>query len=444
MLYWLLRAIARVVLHSYYAEVRVQGRHHLSGESPVVVVSTHPNALVDAMLVATTLESKVFITARATLFDSRPLSAFLRRVGVIPLRRQQDVPVGRSAAGSATRNDGSRAQVLEVLRRRNAVLIFPEGVSDDRLHLAPLRSGAARIALQAHDVGLRHLRILPFGLIYEEKERRHSRVLVRIGAPIDVDAWVEDHPRKSPAALTRDLTLLLDHASLGFASGERAAAAIAFANAMRTARSVAGFAGAVASPREETDAGRATDALEYASTDLRARAARFIHSADTLNAQLRAHPGRSTVTSVIRDLSLAVFVFPLAIVGRAFSMTLVRIAHLLALRTLRDNRSRDQPAMRTMLIALVVLPVICGVLAVLLIPWLGPTRTLLSIVLLLAAFLLQTWDFDGLVNAVRRLPRYVFRADRESRCAALVSSARALRNEANSLALALESRPKLG
>lgn len=436
--------MARVVLHSYYGEVRVQGRHHLSGDAPVVVVSTHPNALVDAMLVATTLQSKVFITARATLFDSRPLSAFLRRVGVIPLRRQQDVPSGSSAPGLASRNDGARAQVLEVLQRRNAVLIFPEGVSDDRLHLAPLRSGAARIALQAHDVGLRHLRLLPFGLIYEEKERLHSRVLVRIGAPIDVDAWVGDNPSKSPAALTRDLALLLDRASLGFASGERAAGAIAFASAMRTARSVAVLAGDIASPREEIDTGRATHALHYASADLRARAERFVHATDALSAQLRAGPALSTPTSVIHDLSLAVLVFPLASLGRAFSTTLFRIAHLLALQTLRDDKSRDQPAMRTMLIALVVLPAACGVLAALLVPWLGAARALLSIVVLLAAFLLQAWNYDGLVNAVRRLPRYLLRGDRENRRAALVSSARALRNEAHSLALALESCTELG
>ena len=179
-----------------------------------MLVANHPNALVDAMLVATTLERTVFITARATLFTSRPLSMVLRRLGVIPLLRAQDVPSTGNPSVFAARNGASRAHVIEALRCSAAVLVFPEGISHDGLYMAPLKSGAARLALQAHESNVRNLQILPIGLIYEAKDRVNTTVLVRVGGPIDVDAWCLESPTRSPAGLTREIARQLGHAAL--------------------------------------------------------------------------------------------------------------------------------------------------------------------------------------------------------------------------------------
>ena len=65
--------------------------------------------------------------------------------------------------------------------------IFPEGTVNDALRLKPLKTGAARIALGAREKGARGLRIVPVGLVYEDKTRPRSRVLVRAGEPIDLD-----------------------------------------------------------------------------------------------------------------------------------------------------------------------------------------------------------------------------------------------------------------
>lgn len=219
MLYEFLRGVARTALPLYYGDVHVIGREHIPLHEPILVVANHPNALVDAMLLATSLERRVFITARATLFESWLLSAFLGRLGVIPLMRAQDVAIDATADFRA-RNRGARARVTDVLKDCLAVLVFPEGISHDGPAMAPLRSGAARLALQARESGVTNVQILPIGLVYEKKEKPGTAVCVHIGAPIDVDAWYLDSPTRVSADLTRTIAPRLRRVSRDYPSDD--------------------------------------------------------------------------------------------------------------------------------------------------------------------------------------------------------------------------------
>ena len=59
------------------------------------------------------------------------------------------------------------------------MLIFPEGISHHEPQLAPIKTGAARIALSARDErGIHDLRIVPVGLNFEDKASPRTRVLV--------------------------------------------------------------------------------------------------------------------------------------------------------------------------------------------------------------------------------------------------------------------------
>jgi len=87
MLYQLLRATAAIALRWYYAEIVVQGADHAPRNGPLLIVANHPNALIDPLLVGTTLSRRVLLTAKATLFDHAALAVLLRAVGVVALRR---------------------------------------------------------------------------------------------------------------------------------------------------------------------------------------------------------------------------------------------------------------------------------------------------------------------------------------------------------------------
>src|SRR5690349_3007447 len=166
MLYRLLRVIAAIALRWYYAEIVVQGAGRAPRRGPLLIIANHPNALIDPLLVGTALPRRVMLTAKATLFDNPALSALLHAAGVVPLRRAKDEHPGAQGEAGTNRNAEAFRSVTAALRRGGTVLIFPEGISHDAPTIAPLRTGAARIVLQAHSEGVGGIAMLAIGLIY--------------------------------------------------------------------------------------------------------------------------------------------------------------------------------------------------------------------------------------------------------------------------------------
>ncbi|MEO7714309.1 MAG: lysophospholipid acyltransferase family protein [Gemmatimonadaceae bacterium] len=430
MLYQTLRAAADVALHWYYADIVVQGAERVPSGGPLIIASNHPNALVDALLISTAMRRRVRLTAKATLFEHRLLAPVLRAVGVVPLRRAQDERAVAGAAPVGTRNVESFRQVTETLLRGGTVLIFPEGISHDAPALAPLKSGAARMALAAAEAGARDIRLLPLGLIFERKEKPRSRVLIRIGEPIDVDAW-RASAGTDAAALTTTLDDALRHVTLNFASDARARRAVALARALAAITDAPGSLGQARALTSETELARrierATDALENASPALVRQADGFIARIDALEGRLRARGAvlvdlhvsptlRHGAWFVVRESVVFVVVFPVALLGRVLHWLPLRLARAIAMRPLVADQSRDQPAMRTIVLGLAFVLIWYVIQALLVSRWFGGgVATLWLIALVLAGridFLLR----DRLERGWNRARTYLaLRADPELR-----------------------------
>lgn len=406
MLYQLLRATSSVALRWYYADIVVQGAERIPARGPLIVVSNHPNALVDALVVGTTVRRRLHLTAKATLFEHPLLAPLLRATGVVPLRRARDERTAMHEGGrvAVLRNADAFRFVTEALRRERAVLVFPEGVSHDEPALAPLRTGAARMALAAGDAEVRGVQVLPLGLVFEQKERPRSRVLARVGEPIDVDAWRARTGSDDAARLTADIDAALRRVTLNFGSESRARRALALA---RTLAALAEVPLALGQPRAlatEADIAHrieiATDAIADASPATVRLADELIARVEALEARLatrhvaleeiRISPQlRHGAGFVAREAFVAAFAYPVALVGRATHWLPLRAARALALTPLPGDRSRDQPAMRTIVFGFVLLLVWYVALGVLLARRLGGLAAVLS---LLAIFLAARVD----------------------------------------------------
>jgi 1-acyl-sn-glycerol-3-phosphate acyltransferase len=363
MLYRSLRRVAAIALRWYYAEIVVQGREHV-GDGPLLVVANHPNALIDPLMIGTALRRPVRLTAKATLFEHPLAGALLRAVGVVPLRRASDERGGGRPARPARNADAFR-QVTRALHRGEAILVFPEGISHDDPSLAPLRSGVARMAIQAHDDGVAGLRILPIGLIYERKERPDSRVLVRIGESFGVGAPTTGATPPDVAALTAEIERRLRLVTLNFATADRAARAV------RLAPLMAALGATPASVREpralDADVARrvehAMDALADAAAPLQDASDRLTTRLQLLQEEARRRGVRlddARISTSLRDGArfvaregpLVVLGAICLVLGSAMHWLPLRIARRLARRGLEGNASQDQPAMRTVLFGL--------------------------------------------------------------------------------------------
>lgn len=383
MLYEALRPVARLTLRWYYRSVTVAGRSRVPLSGPVFFAVNHPNALVDALVVASVMPRRVGFTAKSTIFSNPLLAVFLRAVGVVPLKRAADMakaaaaeagsndptqPESKAAAAiDPSRNADSFRAVSTAMAAGKAIVVFPEGISHDAPRLAPLRTGLARMALQAREsLDVRGIKIVPVGLLFERKEEPRSRVLVQIGEPIDVDTFATN--TQSVESLTVLIGERLAAVTLNFESAEDAARIEVISETMAALlepTSTIGEGGpslssvlAISRRAERVRQRLAGDA----SPEFREATAQFEIRLETFRSRLHtehvvvedlyidvgATPG---ARFAVRESLLAAVMTPVSWWGRITHYVPLRVARWLAVR---NARNRDEPAMNTIIIGLML------------------------------------------------------------------------------------------
>jgi len=208
--YRAVRTLLSAGVNVFFRDIQYVGLEHVPGEreGPLVFVGNHPNSLIDPVMLVVSSGRVVHFAAKDKLFQF-PMSLILGALGAVPIARKMD-----RAPGEAVDNTRALSAMYEVLAAGRAVGIFPEGLSHDAAHLARLRSGAARVALDAADRQEGVLvRVIPCGLTYMRRKNFRSRVLVQFGEPVSMDAdWIgqwRDDPRAAGAALTAEIEVRL-------------------------------------------------------------------------------------------------------------------------------------------------------------------------------------------------------------------------------------------
>lgn len=368
-MYPLLRAIAGIALRWYYRDIQVDGRERIPRRRPLLLVVNHPNALVDALLVGWAVPRRVLVTAKSTLFANPFANLFLRALGVVPLFRASDA-VPNERLDPARNLDSFRA-VHGALRRGGTVLIFPEGKTHDEPSLAPLKTGAARIAVAAQDAGdVKDLTVVPIGLTFERKDVPRTRVLVQIGEPIVMRSWTAQQGMSPAESLTAEIDARLRAVTLNYATIDDAARAIQLSSIIAALFDDVRPIGSVdRGLAVETAIARRIDIisarLTLADGAQRAQADRFIHRLDAVQRVASKHGvlledvgialnRRPAVGFTLREGWLLVIGGPFAVWGRINHWFPFRAARAVAMRSVD---SAADPAMRTIVAATVFVSV---------------------------------------------------------------------------------------
>jgi glycerol-3-phosphate O-acyltransferase/dihydroxyacetone phosphate acyltransferase len=199
--YRVVSGLAGLLVRLFYRQVEVVGRERIPTTGALLLAANHQNALVDPMLLMAIVPRPLRALAKAPLFRHPVLAPFLRLAGALPVHRRQDAQGGRPDPAD---NRATFAAVEAALRRGEAVLIFPEGVSQPEPSLQPLRTGAARMALSAHDPAAGHpVTLLPVGLVLHQPGTfRGGWALVVVGDPVPLGA---DPAPAGPAPATPEV-----------------------------------------------------------------------------------------------------------------------------------------------------------------------------------------------------------------------------------------------
>ncbi len=174
--YRALRAVARAAVRAFYSTIEATGLEHVDPRRPTIYAPTHPNSIIDPLLVGLFEDRAIRFVARDGLFQIPGFGALLRAVGAIPVARRtdHDGDVDNAAAFAACQ---------DALREGAVIVLFPEGKTHGRLRVEPLKTGLARIALDAAAAGV-DVAIVPVGLNYLVRHAFRSDVHVAFGEPI--------------------------------------------------------------------------------------------------------------------------------------------------------------------------------------------------------------------------------------------------------------------
>lgn len=449
MIFRLLRLSWRAALAAFFRRIDVEGLENVPREGPLLLVPNHTNAFVDAFLVTYVVPRRVTITAKSTLFGHPVLRLIAWAADAIPLHRRQDRDLGADPRS----NLESLAACRERLARGSggAVCIFPEGVSHSDPQLRPLRTGAARLALDFIDNEGRPLSIVPVGLHYESKERFRSAIWARFGAPIDAASWREANPDAGPRDLNAEIEGRLRSITLNFEDRREAALMRWTAEVLATrglpppvlgredgAASVAERARLAALLTEGSRKLASTHAGEMA--EIEGRVLRYHDELRRLGiapseVYLEMNVGRALLF-LIRELELVLVGLPLALTGLLLHGPAYAIVRAVVRRISKD---RDHWATNAVLVGSAVFPLFAAVelvLAWVFLSW--PFAAALTILLPYSGYyaLLYRDRAGGALQRSRTFLRFLFDRPLQRR---LEEEGRAIVGRIDGLARTLES-----
>lgn len=196
MLYHFLKFLVSIGIRFYYKEIKIINKSNLPDNGPCIYIANHPNTLMDAWMIGYVSKMPIYFMAKGTLFSSSFKSKILRSLNMIPINRRGD----EQAKGVS--NAASFESCYQILKEGKCLLIFPEGTSFLERHLRELKSGTARIALEAEHRNANKLgiKIIPLGLNYIDADRFRSRVLIHIGKAISLENYYNEYEKNQSLA----------------------------------------------------------------------------------------------------------------------------------------------------------------------------------------------------------------------------------------------------
>ncbi|KAH9849378.1 glycerol-3-phosphate-1-acyltransferase [Lenzites betulinus] len=184
----------------FYSEIYVDGQENVPGDGPVIITPCHHNELLDIATLSITIPygRPVCFWAKSTMFKNPLTGAILLSSGSIPVARNPNSTPAPGEEPSAL-HEALFRDTFRALDREEVIGVFPEGTSYTEPGIVQVKDGASRAALEyvrwakeTRGGQGKKVQIVPVGIVYTDKSQYQSRVCVRWGKPIDVEAFAEE------------------------------------------------------------------------------------------------------------------------------------------------------------------------------------------------------------------------------------------------------------
>jgi len=187
LVYYFFRGWISLGLFCYYRKINVNGLENIPKNKPVLFLSNHQNALIDALLIATQCSRKPWFLTRSDVFANTFFKTLFGFLQMLPIYRIRD---GRN---KLSKNHAIFDQCAELLIQNKAIAIFPEANHSLKRRVRPLSKGFTRIIDNAlHQNPNLDLQLVPVGQNYKRPLQVGDSAALYFGKPISVRDLVEN------------------------------------------------------------------------------------------------------------------------------------------------------------------------------------------------------------------------------------------------------------
>ena len=195
---WLysVRLYLKIGLFFYFKNIQIHNLEHIPKDKPVLFLSNHQNALLDALLIATKNGRFSYFLTRAAVFNKPFVSKLLMSLQMLPVYRVRD------GWSKISNNNAIFETCSELLKKNKAIVIFPEGSHNLKRTVRPLSKGFTRIVFDTLEkYPETDLQLIPVGLNFKHAEKCPDNVSVFFGKPLIAKDFVLENKNASVVKL---------------------------------------------------------------------------------------------------------------------------------------------------------------------------------------------------------------------------------------------------
>lgn len=197
---YMIRAYLGLGLFLYFKKIKTVTTYAIPKAKPVLFLSNHQNALLDALLIATRSGRLSYFLTRAGVFNKPWVAKLLGRLRMLPIYRIRD------GWSKLSQNNPIFESCSKLLSRNEALVIFPEGSHNLKRTVRPLSKGFTRIVLDTLEkYPETDLQLIPVGMNFVKAASFGDSAALYFGAPIPAISYRETDKNQSIVKLKKDL-----------------------------------------------------------------------------------------------------------------------------------------------------------------------------------------------------------------------------------------------
>ena len=195
---WLysVRFYIRLGLFFYFKKIHTHNIDFIPKNKPVLFLANHQNALLDALLIATSNKRFSYFLTRAAVFKNPLVSRILKSLQMLPVYRVRD------GWNNLSNNSAIFNVCAALFNKGEAIVIFPEGNHNLKRMVRPLSKGFTRIVFETYEqYPNTDLQLIPVGLNYVKAEKFPDSVSLFFGKPIHASDFITENKNEDVVKL---------------------------------------------------------------------------------------------------------------------------------------------------------------------------------------------------------------------------------------------------